>query len=187
MQGWFYLGVAGLLGALIGWAIGEPFFSAVEQGRSGNHFLALLVIPLVVTFVCVGFSIAESSVERSLRKALQHGALSLPVGLALSVVFMLAGGVVFSVGREICAALGVTSYKNPAFWVTRSLAWMVFASAAGVVYGLVDRSLQKGRYGVLGAVIGGGIGGGFFLSSYFLLRARGARPRRGLCRSVVSH
>ncbi len=162
MQGWFYLGVAGLLGALIGWAIGEPFFSAVEQGRSGNHFLALLVIPLVVTFMCLGFSIAESIVERSIRKALQHGALSLPVGLALSVAFMLAGGVVFSVGREICAALGVTSYKSPAFWVTRSLAWMVFASAAGVVYGLVDRSLQKGRYGVLGAVIGGGIGGILF-------------------------
>src|SRR5260370_17021433 len=81
---------------------------------------------------------------------------------------MVAGGVVFSVGREICAALGVTSYKNPAFWVTRSLAWMVFASAAGVVYGLVDRSLQKGRYGVLGAVIGGGIGGLFF-SLLFML------------------
>jgi hypothetical protein len=39
---------------------------------------------------------------------------------------------------------------------------MVFAAAAGVVYGLVDRSLKKGRYGVIGAVIGGGIGGVLF-------------------------
>src|SRR5260370_14995932 len=83
MQGWFYLGVAGLLGALIGWAIGEPFFSAVEQGRSGNHFLALLVIPLVVTFMCLGFSIGESIVERSRRKVLQQGATGLSVGLGL--------------------------------------------------------------------------------------------------------
>src|SRR5260370_8264037 len=44
MQGWFYLGVAGLLGALIGWAIGEPFFTPVEQGRSANHFLPFFVI-----------------------------------------------------------------------------------------------------------------------------------------------
>ena len=162
MQGWFYLGIAGLLGALIGWAIGEPFFRSVEQHTSGNPFLTLLVIPLVVTFMCLGFSIAESIVERSLRKAWQHGALSLPLGLVFSVFFMLAGGLVFEVGKQISVALGVLTYKNPAFWVARSLAWMVFASAAGVVYGFVDRSARKGRYGVLGAVIGGGIGGILF-------------------------
>src|SRR5260370_10351672 len=93
---------------------------------------------------------------------------------------MVAGGVVFSVGREICAALGVTSYKNPAFWVTRSLAWMVFASAAGVVYGLVDRSLQKGRYGVLGAVIGGGIGGVLFFFHTIFIEHRGPQPAGGV-------
>jgi hypothetical protein len=39
---------------------------------------------------------------------------------------------------------------------------MVFGVAAGLVYGIVDRSVRKGRYGALGAVIGAGIGGMVF-------------------------
>lgn len=162
LQGWFYLGVAGLVGALVGWGIGEPFFSDAPEQTPGDVLLKLLIIPLVLIFLCLGFSVAESIVERSLRKALHRAALSFPLGLVFSVVFMLAGGFVYSLGREICAAMGIVSYRNPAFWVARSLAWMVFAAAAGVVYGLVDRSVRKGRYGVLGAVIGGGVGGILF-------------------------
>lgn len=162
LQGWFYLGVAGLVGALVGWAIGEPFFSEGAERTPGDVLLKLLIIPLVLIFLCLGFSVAESIVERSLRKALQRAVLSFPLGLVFSVVFMVAGGFVYGVGREICAALGVVSYRNPALWVARSVAWMVFAAAAGVVYGLVDRSVRKGRYGVLGAVIGGGVGGILF-------------------------
>lgn len=162
LQGWFYLGVAGLVGALVGWGIGEPFFSDAPEQTPGDVLVKLLIIPLVLIFLCLGFSVAESIVERSLRKALHRAALSFPLGLVFSVVFMLAGGFVYSLGREICAAMGIVSYRNPAFWVARSLAWMVFAAAAGVVYGLVDRSVRKGRYGVLGAVIGGGVGGILF-------------------------
>ncbi len=161
LQGWFYLGAAGLIGALVGWGLGEPFFH--EGGRGiGSPFLTILMIPLVLTFLCLGFSVAESIAERSLNKALLRAGLSLPLGFVLALVFMFIGGIVFIVGKEICAALGVTTYKNPAFWIARSLAWMVFAAAAGIVYGLVDRSLKKGRYGVIGAIIGGGIGGVLF-------------------------
>ncbi len=161
LQGWFYLGVAGLLGALLGWGIAEPFF--IDGDRSGKHvLLTLLMVPMVLTFLCLAFSIAESIVERSLQKALLRGGLSLPLGFVFALVFMFAGGLVFTVGKEICMALGVTTYKNPAFWIARSLAWMVFAAAAGIVYGLVDRSAKKGRYGVIGAIIGGGVGGVLF-------------------------
>src|SRR5246127_1075405 len=34
LQGWFYLGAAGLLGALIGWGICEPRF--VDSGQQGS-------------------------------------------------------------------------------------------------------------------------------------------------------
>jgi hypothetical protein len=167
LQGWFYLGTAGLVGALIGWGIGEPFFSDRSEQTPSDLLLKLIIIPLVLIFLCLGFSIAESIVERSPSKAAQRALLSLPLGLVLSVAFMMAGGMVYTVGREICAALGIdprnpASYRNPALWVARSLAWMVFAAAAGIVYGLVDRSLRKGRYGVLGAIIGGGVGGLLF-------------------------
>jgi hypothetical protein len=89
------------------------------------------------------------------------------VGAALSFVFMMGGGLVYKIGLQICMAMGIDlrnpdAFRNPATWVARSLGWVVFASAAGVVYGLVDRSMRKGRYGVLGAMIGGGVGGFVF-------------------------
>jgi FHA domain-containing protein len=164
LQGWFYLGAAGLLGAMVGWAIGEPFFIDGPDRTLGDTLRSRMIIPLVLIFMCFGFSIAESIVERSLRKAMRKAALSLPLGLVLAIAFMIAGDLVYGIGIQLCFAFGVDprtpeGYNNPAMWLARSIGWMVFASAAGIVYGLVDRSVQKGKYGVLGAVIGGGIGG----------------------------
>jgi uncharacterized membrane protein YeaQ/YmgE (transglycosylase-associated protein family) len=181
LQGWFYLGLAGLVGALAGWAIGEPFFHDGPDRNLQDLIGKLIVIPLVLILLCLGFSIAESIVERSMRKAAQRAALSLPLGLVFSFVFMFGGGLVYSVGLEICAALGVDLRgpgvnRNPAVWVARSLGWVVFAAAAGVVYGLVDRSMRKGRYGVLGAMIGGGIGG-FLFDPITMATSRGGPSR----------
>jgi hypothetical protein len=165
LQGWFYLGVAGTIGALVGWGIGEPFYKDGAAVRTLSGLLAaLLIVPLVLTCMCVSFSLAESIVERSARKAIQRCALSVPLGLIFSLLFMLAGGLVYNVGLGFCAAMGIdirsmAGYKNPATWIARGAAWMVFAAAAGVVYGFADSSVRKGRYGVIGAIIGGGIGG----------------------------
>lgn len=181
LQGWFYLGIAGLVGALVGWGLCEPFIYEGPE-RRGSLWLAAL-IPLVLIFMCLGLSIAESIVERSLSKALQRAALSLPLGLVFSVVFLFAGGIVYQVGLELCVAMGIdirssAGPRNPAVWIARSLAWMVFAAAAGIVYGFVDRSVKKGRYGVIGAVIGGGIGGVLFDPISLVTRTGG--PSRGI-------
>ncbi|HZD94078.1 MAG TPA: FHA domain-containing protein, partial [Candidatus Sulfotelmatobacter sp.] len=183
LQGWFYLGVAGLLGALVGWGIGEPFIHEGGQRSLGDVFRLLMIIPLVLIFMCLGFSIAESIVERSLQKALQRAVLSFPLGLVFSVVFMFGGGIVYRIGLEICSGMGIdltsiTGYKNPAVWIARGFAWMVFAAAAGIVYGLVDRSMKKGRYGVIGAVIGGGVGGVLF--DPISLATKSGGPSRGI-------
>src|SRR5262249_40583419 len=57
---------------------------------------------------------------------------------------------------------GVQTYRNPAWWVTRAVAWMVFGIAGGLVYGMVGKSSKKGKYGVIGGVIGSGLGGLLF-------------------------
>jgi len=78
LQGWFYLGAAGLLGALLGWGICEPrFVDGMQTGsrRWGN----LLIIPLIVALLCVGFGIAESIVERSAKKAFIRGIICFPL------------------------------------------------------------------------------------------------------------
>src|SRR5258708_7480762 len=61
LQGWFYLGAAGLLGAMLGWALCEPGF---VDGAGANRWGNLLLLPAIITFMCIGFGVSESIVER---------------------------------------------------------------------------------------------------------------------------
>jgi Inner membrane component of T3SS, cytoplasmic domain len=158
LQAWFYLGIAGLLGALLAWVLAEPAFVDGEGHRWGNIWM----MPMVVTFQCVGFAISESLVERSAKKAVVRGLLALPLGVILAFIFDFAAGIIFRIGLAIAAGAGVQTFRNPAFWVVRGIAWMVFGAAGGVVYGIVGQSSKKTQYGVLGGVIGAGIGGMIF-------------------------
>src|SRR3954466_7882883 len=51
LQGWFYLGAAGLLSTVAAWGITEPGFSDAEHARWGNF----VMMPLVVTLMCCAF------------------------------------------------------------------------------------------------------------------------------------
>jgi hypothetical protein len=158
LQAWFYLGLAGLLGAGLAWAIAEPAFVDGPGHRWGNW----AIIPLVVTLECVAFAIAESIVERSPRKALIRGSLALPLGIVLAFVFDFFAEIIFNIGLAIAFEAGVHTPRNPAFWIVRGLAWTVFGAAGGVVYGIVGQSSKKALYGALGGVIGAGVGGMIF-------------------------
>ncbi len=158
LQAWFYLGVAGLIGASLAWAIAERAFLDEGGRRWGNIWM----MPMVVTLQCVGFAIAESIVERSAKKAVVRGLLALPLGIVLAFVFDFAAEIIFRIGIAIAAGAGAQTFRNPAFWVARGVAWMVFGAAGGVVYGIVGQSSKKTLYGALGGVIGAGIGGMIF-------------------------
>jgi len=158
VKAWFYLGIAGLLGALVGWALCEPWFLDGGGRRWGN----LMILPFVVMFMCFGFGAAESIVERSARKAVWRGLLSLVLGFVGGFLFDRVANLIFVITVAVVSQLGVQTARNPAFWVARGLAWMVFGIAGGVVYGLVDQSGKKIQYGILGGVIGAGLGGMIF-------------------------
>src|SRR5215813_6760846 len=158
LQGWFYLGIAGLLGAAAGWAICEPGFVDGPHHRWGN----ILMVPVIITLMCIGFGISESVVERSVRKALLRGALALPLGLLLGFIFDLMAETLYSVLMQLCYEAGVITNRNPLVWLGRGIAWMVFGAAGGTVYGIVGQSAKKGKYGVLGGALGAGLGGILF-------------------------
>jgi hypothetical protein len=158
LQGWFYLGVAGLLGALAGWGACERAFVDGEGHRWGNFW----IMPFVLTLMCLGFGVAESVVERSFRRAAWRVPLLLVVGVVFAFIFDFVAEIAYGIFRGICYELGVRTYTNPAVWIARGLAWMVFGVAGGIVYGLVDRSAKKVRYGILGGIIGAGLGGMVF-------------------------
>ena len=155
LQGWFYLGLAGLLGALAGWGLAEPGFIDGPSHSWGN----ILMLPSIITLMCIGFGVAESTVERSVKKALLRGVLALPLGILLGFIFDMMANIIFNMMLRVCFELGAHTNRNPAVWLARGMAWMVFGAAGGVVYGIVGQSSKKGKYGVLGGALGAGLGG----------------------------
>ncbi len=174
LQAWFYLGTAGLLGVLAGWAIAEPGFVDGFRGteRWGNTWM----IPLLVAVMCVGFAVAESIVERSTKKALIRAGLALPLGIILGFLFSGIANIFYSLGLSICSQAGVQSYQNPAAWIARGFAWTVLGAAGGVAYGIIGQSMKKTGYGALGGAIGAAVGGTIFDPISFVTHA-GATSR----------
>ncbi len=180
LQAWFYLGAAGLLGAVLGWGLCEPGFVDARTGfRWGNFWM----IPAIITFMCIGFGITESLVERSSRKALLRGLLALPLGVVLGFVFEFVANIIYNIGLGLCAQAGVLSFHNPAAWIARGIAWAVFGAAGGVVYGIVGQSMKKAKYGVIGGLVGAGIGGMIF--DPISMAARGASLSRAVGFALV--
>jgi hypothetical protein len=171
LQGWFYLGAAGLLGALLGWGLCEPgFVDAVGGHRWGNTWL----VPVIIILMCIGFGVAESAVERSVQKALLRGALALPLGTLLGFVFYFIANIIYNILLSLAA---------DAVWIARGLAWAVFGAAGGSVYGLVGQSAKKAKYGIIGGMIGAGIGGMIFDPISML--TKGAAPSRAVGFALV--
>jgi hypothetical protein len=159
LQAWFYLGLAGLLGALAGWGICEPGF---VDGGAAHRWGNTWIIPVLVSMLCLAFGVAESVVERSPGKAAQRAALSLPLGVIFGFIVSVIANLIYAVGVSMSVQAGATTEKNPALWIARSVGWMVFGVAAGAVYGLVGWAPKKAGYGILGGVIGAGLGGLLF-------------------------
>src|ERR1700722_5582168 len=82
LQAWFYLGLAGQIGALVAWGICEPAFIDGQGHRWGNTW----ILPGIITLLCVSFGLAESIVERSGKKAAYRTALAFPLGIMFGFV-----------------------------------------------------------------------------------------------------
>jgi hypothetical protein len=160
LKSWFYLGFAGMFGALAGWGIIEPFYDDAPSGFWS--WPDSLIIPMVVALCCLGCAIAESVVERSWRKAALRGLLALALGIPLGFVFSFAANVAYSILLGVASITGPITPGSPAWWACRSLAWVFFGVSAGLVYGVVGMSVRKLLYGVLGGMLGAGIGGVLF-------------------------
>jgi hypothetical protein len=158
LRAWFYLGIAGGIGALIAWAICEPAFVDLAAERWGNIWL----LPLMVAMLCIGFGVAESVVERSIKKGAYRTALAIPLGVIFGFVFNFAANIVFTIGLGIGSGLGMHDDRSPLFWIARAVAWACFGIAGGMLYGIIGHSMKKAQYGILGGVLGAFIGGVLF-------------------------
>ena len=180
LQGWFYLGAAGLLGAMFGWALCEPGF---VDGAGANRWGNILLLPAIITFMCIGFGVSESIAERSLAKALLRGVLALPLGIILGFIFQFVANIIYTLGLGLCAQMGVVSYRNPAVWIARGIAWAVFGAAGGTIYGIVGQSFKKAKYGIIGGLLGAALGGTIF--DPIAMATKGGAPSRAIGFALV--
>jgi hypothetical protein len=156
MQSWFYLGSAGFIGAFLAWMMCEPSFEDAAGYESWGN---VLLFPLMLVLMSVGYGTAESVVERSAQKGIAKGIISLCVGVVFGFLFNYIANVIYNVLLKLFA---VQSYFNPLGWISRSVAWGVFGIAGGLVYGIVSSSGKKCLNGLIGGGIGAAIGGLLF-------------------------
>jgi Inner membrane component of T3SS, cytoplasmic domain len=174
-KAWVYLGVAGLAGAFVAWAICEPSFNDTGPRGLGNIFM----FPAFGVLVSLAFVIAESMVERSWKKAVGRAVLAVVLGLILSFVFYFAATGIYHVGLRFLYDSGSPLVAdNPLHWVVRAIAWSVFGVTGGVIYGITGQSAKKCGYGIIGGMIGAAVGGLVFDPINIL--AGGAGPSRCL-------
>ena len=128
LQGWFYLGIAGLVGALIGWGVCEPAF--VDGGGHVQRWGNVWLIPIMVAMLCLSFGIAESVVERSAKKAAQRAAMSLPLGIIFGFILSAVANLIYMIGVSISVQAGAASEKNPRCGLRVLLAGWFSASPA---------------------------------------------------------
>ncbi|HOD49337.1 MAG TPA: FHA domain-containing protein [Candidatus Hydrogenedentes bacterium] len=180
LKGWFYLGAAGLMGAFLAWLICEPSFGDNVNGWGWGN---VLIFPLMVILMSIGFGTAESVVERTWTRALLRGLASTGLGLLLGSVMFVIANIVFNILIAIVLEMGVESETSPLFWVSRSVAWAVFGIAGGLIFGIVSVSGKKTLYGMLGGVIGAAAGG--LLFDPIALLTGGAEASRAIGMAIL--
>lgn len=130
-----------------------------EEAELEEGFGNFAMLPLVLALVCLGFGVAESAVERSLPKALAKGGLALLFGLAFGFAAQHLAEATYAFGDKILRI------RDPEAWdamLLRGASWIVFGLGAGLVYGLVGKSLKQGLYGCAGGALGAFAGGLLF-------------------------
>ena len=169
----FYLSLAGGVGALLAWAVLEPFFVEFqERGQRPGEFpiVNFLMFPTVAAGVGLLLGAVEGIMSRNALRAFISGLVGLGVGFAGGIVSIFAGGFIF----VIMANVAMQFWKNPrpdavpegvAFLILmmgRAAAWAVAAIPAGIGQGIALREKKVVVNGLLGGVLGGLLGGLLF-------------------------
>jgi FHA domain len=167
---WFYLAICSMIGGLVGWGMLEPWFDDHHIRGDGLQPAAIFLFPTVAGFVGLFLGAAEGLICRNLARAAKCGAVGLGIGFVGGLVALIPTGFVFVIMTQISLSL----WKNPqpnamptglAFLVLmmgRAAAWSIAAMPAGIGQGIALRERKVTINGLVGAVLGGLVGGLLF-------------------------
>src|SRR5262245_23281181 len=165
---WFYLSIAGALGALVGWAILEPFFDDAALAREGFDLAAVLLFPTVAGCIGLFLGAAEGIMCRNPGRAFRSAVVGVGVGFGLGLISIFVGGLIFGVMVMIAVAIDPGMAVPPGrmpqgfaflvFMMGRGAAWAVASIPAGIGQGIALGEKKVVLNGLLGGVIGGLLG-----------------------------
>jgi Inner membrane component of T3SS, cytoplasmic domain len=181
---YFYMSLAGGLGAFVAWMSLEPFFDDKKIGGDEFQWATFLIFPMVMGFV----GAAEGIICRNIRRASICAAVGLGIGFAGGFVALILAEIIFGV----MTLIAVQFWKNPKedemptgmalliLMMGRSAAWAVAAIPAGIGQGVALREWKVALNGLLGGVLGGLLGGLAFDPISLLFKTGEAWPSRAI-------
>ncbi|MFN0195395.1 MAG: FHA domain-containing protein [Planctomycetaceae bacterium] len=166
---WFYLAVCCMVGGLLGWMIIEPFFDDLQQDEDSVDLAGILLFP--VSAGCIGLFLgaSEGIMCRNPLRAVISGAVGLGVGFVGAFIALFPAGIVFAIASSVAFSLmpedQIGMPTGIAFLVLmmgRGVAWCLASIPAGIGQGIALKERKIIINGLVGAVLGGLIGGLLF-------------------------
>ncbi len=193
---WVYLAFWGMVGGVSGWALLEPFFddNAINDMESSQVLATFLMFPLAAGGIGLFLGAAEGVMCRNLRRAAMSGAVGLFVGFVGGLLGMIPAVIIGLVLHGVEGGIIDSNPQDPPRFLLflthmmgRALIWAIVAIPSGLGQGIATRERKVVMNGLLGAVMGGFVGGMLFDPiSQILITADGqATYSRGVGFAVV--
>jgi hypothetical protein len=169
---WFYLAIAGGLGACAAWAILEPYMDESKMLQDATTVLVgLLLFPTVAGAIGLFLGLVDGIMCRNLQRAFTCALVGLGIGFGLGLVAVFVANIIFGIMVGIAVAIdpkfgrGGQMPQGFAFLVLmmgRGAAWAVAGIPAGIGQGIALKEKKVTMNGMLGGVLGGLLGGLLF-------------------------
>ena len=164
---WFYLSICSGLGALVGWALMEPF---IDDNSTEDHIAAsFLLFPTVAGFIGLFLGAAEGIMCRNPMRAVISGSVALGVGFAGALIAVIPTAIVYGLMSALSASLqrdpdgGMpTGFALLVQIMGRAAAWALISLPTGIGQGIALREKKIVINGIVGGVLGGMLGGMLF-------------------------
>jgi hypothetical protein len=171
---YFYLSIAGGMGAFLGWAMLEPLIDDKSLGGDGplsEKLAGLFLFPTVAGMVGLFLAAADGVMSRNFLRALLCTAVGVGIGFFGAGVLLIPVNIFYTLMVNIALSMlkaplqdGEMPRGFPLLLIMmgRAAAWAMIAIPAGIGQGVALRERKIIVNGLLGAVLGGLLGGLFF-------------------------
>jgi hypothetical protein len=167
---YFYLSLAGAIGALVAWGLLEGHLHESSGRADRNHVAWFLLFPTVGGFVGMFLGAVEGIMCRNLPRAFLTSMVGLGIGFVGGLIALFPAGIIFSIMIQVSMSVG----RPPApgempkgmallmLMMGRAAAWAIVSIPAGIGQGIALREKKVVINGLLGGVLGGLLGGLLF-------------------------